>query len=104
MIRTVSRLLSLAIGMTTIVLGIERVGISLIPILAGLGIGGLALALAARPTLENIIAGLILLVDRPVRVGERCRFGEREGTIQEIGLRSTRNRAVDGDLNSMPNS
>ena len=104
MIRTVSRLLSLAIGMTTLVLGIERVGISLIPILAGLGIGGLALALAARPTLENIIAGLILLVDRPVRVGERCRFGEREGTIQEIGLRSTRIRAVDGDLISMPNS
>ena len=104
MIRTVSRLLSLAIGMTTLVLGIERVGISLIPILAGLGIGGLALALAARPTLENIIAGLILLVDRPVRVGERCRFGEQEGTIQEIGLRSTRIRAVDGDLISMPNS
>ncbi len=104
MIRTVSRLLSLAIGMTTLVLGIERVGISLIPILAGLGIGGLALALAARPTLENIIAGLILLVDRPVRVGERCRFGQREGTIQEIGLRSTRIRAVDGDLISMPNS
>ncbi|MEM1241470.1 MAG: mechanosensitive ion channel family protein [Cyanobacteria bacterium P01_H01_bin.26] len=104
MIRTVSRLLSLAIGITTLVLGIERVGISLIPILAGLGIGGLALALAARPTLENIIAGLILLVDRPVRVGERCRFGEQEGTIQEIGLRSTRIRAVDGDLISMPNS
>lgn len=104
MIRTVSRLLSLAIGITTLVLGIERVGISLIPILAGLGIGGLALALAARPTLENIIAGLILLVDRPVRVGERCRFGEREGTIQEIGLRSTRIRSVGGDLISMPNS
>lgn len=104
MIRTVSRLLSLGIGMTTLVLGIERVGISLIPILAGLGIGGLALALAARPTLENIIAGLILLVDRPVRVGERCRFGEREGTIQEIGLRSTRIRSVGGDLISMPNS
>ncbi|MGK7925421.1 MAG: mechanosensitive ion channel family protein, partial [Spirulina sp.] len=85
MIRTVSRLLSLTIGITTLVLGIEQVGISLIPILAGLGIGGLALALAARTTLENIIAGLILLVDRPVRVGERCYFGEQEGTIQEIG-------------------
>ena len=104
MIRTVSRLLSLTIGTTTLILGVERVGISLVPILAGLGIGGLALALAARPTLENVIAGLILLVDRPVRVGERCRFGEREGTIQEIGLRSTRIRAVDGDLISMPNS
>ncbi|MEM9009432.1 MAG: mechanosensitive ion channel family protein, partial [Cyanobacteria bacterium P01_F01_bin.86] len=104
MIRTVSRLLSFAIGSTTLIVGIERVGVSLIPILAGLGIGGLALALAARPTLENIIAGVILLVDRPVKVGERCRFGEREGIIQEVGLRSTRIRALDGDLISMPNS
>ena len=104
MIRTVSRLLGLTLGTTALILGIERVGISLVPILAGLGIGGLALALAARPTLENVIAGLILLTDRPVAVGELCRFGDQIGTIQEIGLRSTRILAQNGDLISMPNS
>ncbi|NEO88402.1 MAG: mechanosensitive ion channel family protein [Spirulina sp. SIO3F2] len=104
MIRTVARLLSSGVGTVILVLGIERVGISLVPVLAGLGIGGLALALAARPTLENVIAGLILLVDRPVSVGERCYFGGQEGTIEEIGLRSTRIRALDGDLISLPNS
>ncbi len=104
MIRTVSRLLGLTIGTTILILGIEQVGITLIPILAGLGIGGLALALAARPTLENIIAGLILLADRPVGVGELCRFGDQVGTIKEIGLRSTRILALNGDLISMPNS
>ena len=97
-IRTISRLLGLVFGVITLILGIERVGISLIPILAGLGIGGLALALAARPTLENIIAGLILLTDRPVRVGEYRHFGEQEGMIQAIGLRSTRILALNGDL------
>lgn len=104
MIRTVARLLSSGVGTVILVLGIERVGISLVPVLAGLGIGGLALALAARPTLENVIAGLILLVDRPVSVGERCYFEGQEGTIEEIGLRSTRIRALDGDLISLPNS
>ena len=104
LIRTVSPILGLTIGTTILILGIERVGISLIPILAGLGIGGLALALAAKPTVENIIAGVILLVDRPVGVGEICRFGEQVGTIKEIGLRSTRILALNGDIISLPNS
>ncbi len=103
-IRTVSHLLSLTVGTTVLILGIERVGISLIPILAGLGIGGLALALAAKPTLENIIAGLILFADRPVKVGEDCCFGEQEGRVLEIGLRSTRILGLNGDIISLPNS
>ncbi len=79
-------------------------GISLIPVLAGLGVGSLALALAARPTLENIIVGLILFADRPVTVGEECSFGDQQGTVLEIGLRSTRILALNGDIVSMPNS
>ncbi|WP_371357634.1 mechanosensitive ion channel family protein, partial [Hydrocoleum sp. CS-953] len=104
LIRTVFRLLGLSAGTITLILGIERVGISIIPIIAGVGIGGLALALAARPTLENLIAGLILIADRPVKVGEYCRFGDEEGTILEIGLRSTRILSINGDLISIPNS
>ncbi len=103
-IRTLFRLSSLAIGTSVLILEFERVGISLIPIIAGLGVGGLALALAAKPALENIIAGVILFIDQPVRVGERCCFGDKEGYIEEIGLRSTRIRALNGYLISIPNS
>ena len=81
-----------------------RVGIALSPILAGLGIGGAALALAARPTLENIFGGLTLFADRPVKVGERCCFGDKDGYVKKIGLRSTRILAMNGDLISIPNS
>ncbi|MGD1804323.1 mechanosensitive ion channel family protein [Dapis sp. BLCC M126] len=104
MIRIISRLLSLTIGTGILIIGIERVGISLIPIIAGLGIGGFAIALAAQSSLENLIAGLILLIDRPVKVGEYCRFGEGEGTVISIGLRSTRILSVEGNIISIPNA
>ena len=104
LLRTVFRLLGLSIGVTILIVGIERVGISLIPILAGLGIGGLALALAARPTLQNIIAGLLLFADRPVRVGDFCRFGDKIGTVEEIGLRSTHIRSLERTVISVPNA
>ena len=103
-IRVISPLLGLAIGTTVLILGLERVGISLIPFLAGLGIGGLALALAARTTVENIIGGLILFIDRPVSLGDFCRFGEQLGTVENIGLRSTRIRGLDRTVTSIPNA
>ena len=104
LIRTVLRLLSLIGGTTVFILGIARLGISLTPILASLGVGGLALALAARPTLENIIAGLILFTDRPICVGDFCRFGDQAGTVEKIGLRSTRIRGIDRTVTSVPNA
>ncbi|NEQ38848.1 MAG: mechanosensitive ion channel family protein [Okeania sp. SIO3I5] len=103
-IRTICRLLSLITGTAILIIGIENVGISLTPIIAGLGIGGLAIALGAQSSLEKFVAGLILLIDRPVKVGEYCRFGEGEGTVMSIGLRSTRILSVEGDIISIPNS
>ena len=94
-IRLVFRLLSLTLGIIVVIVGIERVGISLIPIVAGLGIGGLAIALAGQRTIENLIGGMVLFIDRPVRVGNFCRFGEKIGTVEEIGLFSTRIRGLD---------
>jgi MscS family membrane protein len=64
----------------------------------------LAIALAVRPTLENIIGGLTLFADRPVRVGDFCRYGEDVGWVEEIGLRSTRIRTLEHSLVSIPNS
>jgi MscS family membrane protein len=73
-------------------------------LLTGLGVGGLAVALAIRPTLENLIGGLILFMDRPVRVGDFCTFGAYTGTVENIGARSTQVRALDRTVISVPNA
>jgi MscS family membrane protein len=73
-------------------------------VLAGLGVAGLAVALAAQKTVENLFGGVTLIADRPVRVGDFCRFGDRVGTVEEIGLRSTRVRTLDRTVVSIPNA
>ena len=71
--------------------------------LAGLGIGGIAIALAAQKTLENVIAGLSLILDKAVQVGDFLKFGDTVGTVDYIGLRSTRIRTLDRTMLSVPN-
>jgi MscS family membrane protein len=72
-------------------------------ILAGLGVGGLAVALAAQKTIENLFGGVSVIGDRPVLVGDVCRFGDRTGTVMHIGLRSTRIRTQERTIISVPN-
>ena len=72
-------------------------------ILAGLGVGGIAVALAAQKTIENLFGGISVIGDRPVLVGDFCRFGDRVGTVTNIGLRSTRIRTLDRTMISVPN-
>ncbi|MGR5278405.1 mechanosensitive ion channel family protein [Vibrio rotiferianus] len=94
-------------GLTIVILGIyviEFMGFSISPILAGLGVGGLAVALAIRPILENVINGLTLYADGGVKLGEFCRYGDKLGTIESIGLRSTRVRTLERSLITIPNS
>nr|WP_199458727.1 mechanosensitive ion channel family protein [Vibrio owensii] len=94
-------------GLTIVILGvyvIEFMGFSISPILAGLGVGGLAVALAVRPILENVINGLTLYADGGVKLGEFCRYGDKLGTIESIGLRSTRVRTLERSLITIPNS
>jgi MscS family membrane protein len=71
---------------------------------AGLGVGGIAVALAAQKTVENLFGGLTLIADQPVKVGDFCRFGEQVGTVERIGLRSTRVRTLDRTVVSIPNA
>jgi MscS family membrane protein len=71
--------------------------------LTGLGIGGLAIALAAQKTLENIIGGVSLLMDKAVSVGDSCQIGDRVGTVEDIGLRSLKLRTLDQNLLVIPN-
>lgn len=73
-------------------------------VIAGFGIGGIAVALAAQPTLQNLLSGFTLYADRPISVGDFCRFGDKMGTVESIGLRSTRLRTLDRTVISVPNS
>jgi MscS family membrane protein len=73
-------------------------------ILAGLGVGGLAVALAAQKTIENLFGAISLVSDRPVLVGDFCQFGTQSGTVEDIGLRSTRIRTNDRTMVTIPNS
>ncbi len=87
-----------------VIIGADSMGISVTPLIAGLGVSGLAVALAAQHTIENFIAGLVLFADKPVRIGDTCQFGEHKGTVEQIGLRSTRIRGLDRTMISIPNS
>ncbi|WP_213865289.1 mechanosensitive ion channel family protein [Vibrio crassostreae] len=94
-------------GLTIAILGIyvvDFMGFSISPIVTGLGVGGLAVALAIRPVLENVINGLTLYADGGIKIGELCRYGDNLGTIESIGLRSTRIRTLERSLITIPNS
>jgi MscS family membrane protein len=102
------RLSARLIGFVGVILilawGANRLGLPVLGVVAGLGFGGLAVALAIRPTLENLVGGVILFTDRPVRVGDLCSFGDRMGRVERIGIRSTKIRAMDRTLISIPNA
>ena len=82
---------------------LRRFGIDATAALAGLGIGGIAVALAAQKTLENVVGGLSLIFDKAVRVGDFLKLGDTLGTVDYIGLRSTRIRTQDRTIVSVPN-
>jgi MscS family membrane protein len=82
----------------------QNLGLPLYSVVAGLGIGGLAVALAIRPTLENLIGGIMIYLDQPVRIGDFCSFGDKDGTVESIGVRTSKIRAKDRTLVSIPNA
>jgi MscS family membrane protein len=104
MLRLLARMIGAIGGVIVLAYGAQQVGLPVFSILAGLGIGGLAIALALRPTLENLIGGFILYLDKPVQVGDFCEFGVKEGIVENIGMRSTQIRGLDRTLISIPNA
>lgn len=82
---------------------LTALGFDVSALLAGLGVGGLAVALAGQKTLENLFGGVTIVLDQPVRVGEFGRFGSVQGTVEDIGLRSTRIRTLDRTVVTIPN-
>jgi MscS family membrane protein len=87
-----------------LIFGFNKFGISLTAILSTLGVGGLAFALAAKDTLSNLFGGLTVLFDNVFRLGDWVKVGDVEGTVAEIGLRSTTIRTFDNALIIIPNS
>jgi MscS family membrane protein len=82
---------------------LSSLGFNMSTALAGLGIGGLAIGFGAQKTIENLFGGVSVLGDEVFRVGDTCRFGDRSGTVEDIGLRSTRIRTEERTLLAIPN-
>ena len=104
LIRIATSILGFLAALWIVVGGLQSLGADLIPILAGLGVGGLAVALAAQRTLANLLGSLLLYINKPVKVGDFCRYGDQIGTVEEIGWLSTRIRSLERTLVTVPNS
>lgn len=100
----VGRTLKVFIILVAALLVIQNLGYDITSLIAGLGLGGLALALAAQQTLSNIFGAVTLFIDRPFQVGDAVSVEGFTGTIEAIGLRSTRLRTFDGTLVTLPNN
>jgi MscS family membrane protein len=98
------QIVKLLLLLAAVLMVVSSWGYNTSTILAGLGVGGLAVALAAQKTIENLFGGISVIGDRPVLVGDTCRFGNSVGTVMHIGLRSTRLRTGDRTIISVPNS
>lgn len=97
------RAAKIAIVVFGIIAILGAVGVDITTGLAALGIGGLALALGAQKTIENFVGSVTLITDQPIRVGDFCKVGDTMGTVEKIGMRSTRIRTLDRTLVTIPN-
>jgi len=86
------------------IMALDTIGYDAGALIAGLGIGGIALAMAAKDSISNIFGGFTIFTDKPFKMGDRIRVGGYDGTIVEIGLRSSRLKTLDGTLVTIPNS
>ena len=73
-------------------------------VLAGLGVGGLAVALAAQDSVKNLFGSFMILLDKPFQIGDRIIFAGHDGPVEEVGFRSTKIRTLEGHLVTVPNS
>ena len=98
--RKLAKVLLLAIGVVSV---LNELGFHVESLLAGLGIGGIALALAAQKTVENLFGSVAIGVDQPFRVGDFVKVEDVVGTVESIGMRSTRIRTLDRTVVTLPN-
>jgi MscS family membrane protein len=100
LMRRSAKVLLLAFAVVAI---LDTLGIDVTTGIAALGIGGIALALGAQKTIENLVGSVTVIVDRPVQVGDFCKVGDVTGTVEDVGMRSTRIRTNDRTVVTIPN-
>jgi MscS family membrane protein len=100
-----NKVVDVLVGLVALIIILDHFGINIGSLLVSLGVGSLAVALAAQDTLANMIAGFVILVDRPFRVGDRIEFAPGlVGDVMDIGLRSTRVMGFDNNVVIIPNA
>jgi MscS family membrane protein len=99
--RTVLRTILLLTGLIT---WLDNLGYEVTTLIAGLGVGGVAVAFAAQRTLENVIGSITIYSSQPVHVGDLCKFGDKLGVVEEIGLRATQLRTLERTVVHIPNA
>ena len=104
LLRPASNALKLLVAIGAGLFYLEKLGINISTVLAGLGVGGIAVALALQKPMEDVFGAITLYTQQPARVGDFCRIGNETGTIEEIGLRTTRIRTLANTVITMPNS
>jgi MscS family membrane protein len=102
-LRPTSNAIKLLIAAVAALVYLDKLGINITSVLAGLGVGGIAVALALQKPMEDIFGAITLYTQQPVRVGDFCRIGTEKGTIEEISLRTTRLRTLADTLIAIPN-
>jgi len=103
LLRLMARIAGIALGLTILFYGANQIGLPLVGVLAGVGVGGLAIALAAQDSLKNLLGSLMIFMDQPYTPGQRIVVEGHDGFVEQIGLRSTKIRMLSGALTSIPN-
>ena len=103
LLRPVKTFSKIVVVLFFVLLWLDNMGLDISTLMAGLGVGGLAVALAAQDTLKNFIASIMILLDKPYGVGQRIVVKGHDGVVEEIGLRSTKMRLLTGHLTTIPN-
>jgi MscS family membrane protein len=104
LIRLGVRLVAAILSVTILVIGAQQLGIPAYSVIAGLGVGGIAVALAAKDSLANLLGSLLIMFEKPFRVGHWIKVGKTEGIVESIGFRSTRIRTFYNSLISIPSN
>jgi MscS family membrane protein len=102
-VRLTQRTITFVVACLAIIFVARSAGLNVTGAIAGLGVGGIAVALAAQKTLENLFGGVSIIFDKSIRVGDLCRIGDQEGRVQDIGIRSTRFRTQARTVLTVPN-
>lgn len=103
-VRLMLRLLTIICVIAILIVGSDRVGLPSYSVLAGLGVGGLAVALAGQQTLANLLGSIIIMVEKPFALGDFIKVNQTEGVVEDVGFRSTRIRTTQNSVVTIPSN